>query len=253
MPPSRQPQSKIPVIVAILSAIVLGFLWLAIILNIRGHQGKEPVSAGLGRAGDMGREPVSAGLGRAGEMDPNLTPSQPAMTAPPRSDERTQALPPPSVEPPAPLPAPPPKRPRLEEVSPPKPAPTRQPAARAVTPQRSRQNQATRLPSHKGLAPECMAELEQLCPESTGGEGRRQCFQEKEGNLSGACQGQLHAMAVRITEGVQSFKNACELDIKRFCANIQPGGGRILQCLEDRYQEVSDPCYQTLRTKPLRK
>jgi cysteine rich repeat protein len=234
VPPSRQPQSRISVIVAVLSAIVLGILWLAIIQNIRGHQGKEAVSAGSGRAGDTEREPVSAGSGRAGVTDTNVTPS-------------------PALEPQAPLPAPPPERPRLEEVPPPKPAPTRQPAARAVTPQRSRQNQATRLPTHKGLAPECMAELEQLCPESSGGEGRRQCFQEKEGNLSDACQGQLHAMAVRITEGVQSFKNACELDIKRFCANVQPGGGRILQCLEDRYQEVSDPCYQTLTTKPLRK
>jgi hypothetical protein len=98
-----------------------------------------------------------------------------------------------------------------------------------------------------------MAELDKLCPETAAGESRRKCFQEKEGNLSGGCQGQLHAMAVRITEGVQSFKSACEVDIKRFCADIQPGGGRILQCLEDRYQEVSDACYKTLRTKPFRK
>jgi hypothetical protein len=98
-----------------------------------------------------------------------------------------------------------------------------------------------------------MVELERLCPDTAGGVNRRTCFQEKEGNLSSACQGQLQAMAVRIKEGVQSFKSACEIDIKEFCADVQPGGGRILQCLEDRYQEVSDACYHTLRTKPFRK
>jgi hypothetical protein len=98
-----------------------------------------------------------------------------------------------------------------------------------------------------------MVELERLCPDTARGLNRRTCFQEKESNLSGECQSQLQAMAVRIKEGVLSFKTACETDIKRFCANVQPGGGRILQCLEDRYQEVSDPCYQTLLTKPFRK
>ena len=240
MPPSPQSQPKIAVIVAILSAIVLGFLWLAIIQNIRGHQGKEPVSAGSGSAGE---------IDRAGTPPQSSSP----MPAPPRPEDTTLAVPPPSgIE--APASPPPPEPLPLQEAPRPEPVPTQHPAvSRAVTPSSLRHKQATRLPAHKGLDPECMAELDKLCPETAAGENRRKCFQEKEGNLSGGCQGQLHAMAVRITEGVQSFKSACEIDIKRFCANIQPGGGRILQCLEDRYQEVSDACYKTLRTKPFRK
>lgn len=40
---------------------------------------------------------------------------------------------------------------------------------------------------------------------------------------------------------------ACRNDIQTYCQNTQPGGGRILDCLEDHYKDVSDECYNLLQ------
>jgi hypothetical protein len=103
--------------------------------------------------------------------------------------------------------------------------------------------------SRKGLSPNCMAELEQLCQDVRPGIGRRKCFQENERKLSMGCQQQIEGMAMRIKKDVQYFKTACAADARQFCRTIQPGGGRILQCLEDHLQEVSDDCYVALRAR----
>ncbi len=45
-------------------------------------------------------------------------------------------------------------------------------------------------------------------------------------------------------------REACRDDAKTFCKGIQPGGGRILDCLEDHYKEISDACYSALQKMP---
>jgi hypothetical protein len=41
-------------------------------------------------------------------------------------------------------------------------------------------------------------------------------------------------------------RSACEADVAKLCAGIQPGGGRILQCLAQHKSEVSDACKQAV-------
>jgi hypothetical protein len=38
---------------------------------------------------------------------------------------------------------------------------------------------------------------------------------------------------------------ACQVDIKRFCP-MKPGGGELLQCLQQHAQELADGCYERL-------
>jgi hypothetical protein len=59
--------------------------------------------------------------------------------------------------------------------------------------------------------------------------------------------------AVRMRGAMQKFRQACEADIKQFCQNVKPGGGRIIQCLENHSKEVSDGCYGVLEKRGERK
>lgn len=43
-------------------------------------------------------------------------------------------------------------------------------------------------------------------------------------------------------------RSACEADVAKLCAGVQPGGGRIQQCLARHKSEVSDGCKQAIMT-----
>lgn len=40
----------------------------------------------------------------------------------------------------------------------------------------------------------------------------------------------------------QSGKNPCSEDIAKFCKDVKPGGGAIMDCLEKHESELSDAC-----------
>ena len=46
---------------------------------------------------------------------------------------------------------------------------------------------------------------------------------------------------------------ACEADVAKLCAGVQPGGGRIMQCLGQHKTEVSDACKQAIMKAKERK
>jgi hypothetical protein len=72
----------------------------------------------------------------------------------------------------------------------------------------------------------------------TQGESRVACIKMRFKDFSLGCQLSLvKARAVR---------KACRADVKKNCADIKPGGGRIEACLKDHFADVSDPCKETI-------
>jgi hypothetical protein len=54
-------------------------------------------------------------------------------------------------------------------------------------------------------------------------------------------------------EAVAKFRAACGQDFRRFCTGVQPGGGRVVQCLLARRGELSAPCrslFAEMRAQP---
>jgi hypothetical protein len=43
-----------------------------------------------------------------------------------------------------------------------------------------------------------------------------------------------------------AVRAACEADVPKVCPGVQPGGGRIVQCLVQHQNEVSETCKQAL-------
>jgi hypothetical protein len=47
-------------------------------------------------------------------------------------------------------------------------------------------------------------------------------------------------------ETIAALHAACDADIQKLCPGIQPGGGRILACLKQNKDAVSDACKQAI-------
>jgi hypothetical protein len=47
-------------------------------------------------------------------------------------------------------------------------------------------------------------------------------------------------------QAVADARAACESDIQKLCPGVQPGGGRILACLKQHRDQVSDGCRQAV-------
>lgn len=47
--------------------------------------------------------------------------------------------------------------------------------------------------------------------------------------------------------------NVCRADVQKLCSNVQPGGGRIVACLKQNADSVSDACKQKLQQMQARK
>ena len=47
-------------------------------------------------------------------------------------------------------------------------------------------------------------------------------------------------------KAMQAVRAACETDAQKLCAGVQPGGGRIVACLREHKDQVSDGCKQAI-------
>jgi hypothetical protein len=91
----------------------------------------------------------------------------------------------------------------------------------------------------------CDAQLQQLCPVSLTGEERRRCVLQRMKQMDPPCQQIARQRLVRWREA-DGYKLACVDDVKRVCRGVNPGDGRMLQCLQEHEQELSERCYQSL-------
>jgi hypothetical protein len=91
----------------------------------------------------------------------------------------------------------------------------------------------------------CEAEVQGLCPETLREEERRQCVERRVNDVASSCQQIVRQRIVRWKEA-EGYKLACFDDLKRLCSLVQPGDGRLLQCLQQHAQNVSDRCFQSL-------
>ncbi len=89
----------------------------------------------------------------------------------------------------------------------------------------------------------CADEIEKFCRDVKPGGGRLlQCLREHDSQLSEACRNKV-ATTSKLAEEVQQ---ACGNDLKKFCAEVVPGGGRLKECLKQHVKEISPGCREKL-------
>ena len=101
------------------------------------------------------------------------------------------------------------------------------------------------------VAKGCEKELTSYCKDVTPGEGRiLACLYAHSDKLTGQCEYALYDAAVQLERFVAALTyvaNECDGDIDKFCANVAIGEGRILKCLDDNADKISERCTQALK------
>jgi hypothetical protein len=89
----------------------------------------------------------------------------------------------------------------------------------------------------------CSEDIARFCQGVPQGEGRiAQCLKAHESELSPNCKADMEQRQSKM----KMMRQACSDDIKKFCGQIQPGGGRIVKCLEENRQMLSPACSESL-------
>ncbi|NGZ03106.1 MAG: hypothetical protein CV090_08660 [Nitrospira sp. WS238] len=91
----------------------------------------------------------------------------------------------------------------------------------------------------------CDAEIQQYCPDSLAGEDRQRCVMQRLKRLDATCQQIVQQRLVRWKEA-EGYKVACRADVTRFCRTVPAGDGRVVSCLQEHEQDLSEDCYQSL-------
>ena len=92
----------------------------------------------------------------------------------------------------------------------------------------------------------CMPDIKTFCKSVKPGEGRiARCLKQHENELSEAWRDYRAGLKERAKAGTQ----ACEADMAKFCKSVKPGEGRIVQCLKQHENELSEACRKYLVRK----
>lgn len=101
------------------------------------------------------------------------------------------------------------------------------------------------------VAKGCKTELESFCKDVTPGEGRLlACLFAYNDKLSASCEYALYdasAQLERFVAALTYVAKECEDDLENHCANVKPGEGRLLACLDKNKGNLSSRCKQALK------
>lgn len=85
----------------------------------------------------------------------------------------------------------------------------------------------------------CTGDVMKFCQGVQLGQGDvSRCLTQNRQSLSAGCQSRISAL----TEQVKEADQACQDDIILYCSDVQPGGGRVKQCLQERDSWLSFNC-----------
>jgi hypothetical protein len=92
----------------------------------------------------------------------------------------------------------------------------------------------------------CKSDLEIYCNQVTPGQGRiLHCIAAHEDKISGQCGYALYQSASlleQLATAIAYVGSECMADIERHCGAVAAGEGRILMCLEENADDVSEGC-----------
>jgi len=90
----------------------------------------------------------------------------------------------------------------------------------------------------------CEQELETYCSNVTPGEGRiSDCLKRYKESLSPECT----EFIAKSSEALKGLKEVCSDDVQDFCRDVKTSYRRIVNCLQERYNDLSTDCRLKLK------
>ena len=97
----------------------------------------------------------------------------------------------------------------------------------------------------------CEADEKLLCPGLQHNSRKSfMCLMAYEANLSNSCALGIVEAAMTLEAGMMAIDHsikACEADADKFCLEVQPGNGRIVQCLVKNEANLAEQCVTALK------
>lgn len=97
----------------------------------------------------------------------------------------------------------------------------------------------------------CHDEMTTFCKDVTPGEGRiLACLYAFQDKVSARCEFALYdsiSQLDRVLSNLSYVASECSDDFEKHCSEIQPGEGRILECLNKNEDQVSQRCNRALK------
>ena len=101
------------------------------------------------------------------------------------------------------------------------------------------------------VADGCKKEIDTYCKGVKPGEGRiLACLYAYQEKLSNRCEYALYDAAAQLEQAIVALTylaNECRDDLKTFCANVQPGEGRLIDCIGKNKDKISSRCKQAIK------
>ena len=100
----------------------------------------------------------------------------------------------------------------------------------------------------------CAKDFRALCANVQPGNGRvRECIASHMEVLAPDCRAAIDRSGLATTAGkygqpVRSAQWSCVQDAKQFCANVPPGAGRVVQCLQAHLPQLQPACQSSLQS-----
>jgi hypothetical protein len=99
------------------------------------------------------------------------------------------------------------------------------------------------IPANAQAKNPCAEDVAKFCKDVKPGGGRlANCLKAHESELSPACK-TSHDQAKARAKGVHE---ACADDVQKLCKDVKPGEGRIIGCLKDNSDRLSNECRDKL-------
>lgn len=96
----------------------------------------------------------------------------------------------------------------------------------------------------------CQGDIEKYCSQVTPGEGRiLHCMAAHEDKISGQCEYafyQAASLLEQISVAINYLAQECSTEIQTLCSDVEPGEGRILDCLAQQEENVGPGCKRAI-------